>query len=326
MAQHFDDAAAGVEPEAIDNAPVDYSEAESETPESNIYDDLYPDDGKPEPEPQADDDIDGDEDEGDDDEGDEADEEQTVPPIEAPVSLKAEFKAKFTQLPTEAQQWVAEEFKRRDTEVQSGLETARSAQRQAEAQAADNIAQAQRDFANRYEAVIQAFAPQQPPADLARTNPAEYQYAKAIYDEEIGHFSQLVGQINGMRGQADQHFSNRTQESIQQEVNKLMSMPEIANEETRAETIQGIKEAATLLGYDEAALAQIDARDAFALKKVRDVIKENETLKSDAEKWRNHQKRRNERPRAAAGRFAPAGQRVQGRASVDTLDALYPDD
>lgn len=244
------------------------------------------------------------------------------PSIDAPASLNAEEKEQFTQLPPEAQRALSSILQRRDSETQQGLESARTAQRDAERSAADRIAQAQRLYAEKSTKLIQAFAPQPPPLELARQDPAEYTYQKGLYEQEMAQFQALVAKIGEDHQQSQQHFDARNQEWLQEQVKQLMSIPEIANEATRAGFIQNLEKIGVELGYGAEALREADAKDIFALNKARQ-------WKEKAEKWDAHQKMRNERPRAASGRFsaAPAGARAAAQpGQTDTLKALYPND
>lgn len=244
-------------------------------------------------------------------------------PIEAPASLKAEEKEQFAQLPPEAQRFAAEVLKRRDQETQQGLEAARSAQRQAEASAADHAAQVQQQFAAQAAQLVQAFQPTPPPVELARSDPAEYQYLKAIYDEQLGTYNELVRQIAGLHTQSEQHFGAQRQAWMQEQVNQLRSIPEFADDAKRPEFQRALADVGKELGFSDEELAGVGAKEVFALNKVK-------SWKADAEKWRQHQSRRNQRPRAAQGRFAaaPVGNGAPARAPGvnDTLKALYPND
>jgi hypothetical protein len=302
----LEEAAAVTEAEVISTAPED-----SETTQQNADETLYPDDGPDDPELDHDD-LDADE------LGAEA--EQSA--IDAPVSLKAEEKENFAQLPLEAQRFVSDVLQRRDREAQVGLESARQAQRQAETNAAGQIAQTQSHYAQVLNTVLETFAPQPPPLELLNEDPRAYMIQKTIYEEESAQFQQFTSGLHGLKQQADGHFVQQEQVANQERVRGLMGIPEFANEETRATFVNEIQTVGEALGYTVQALAQMDVQDMTAIKRARD-------WKAKAEKWDAHQKKRNERPRAAAGRFAaaPAGARMAGGANqTSTLKALYPND
>lgn len=299
-------AAAGAEDVAADpSAGTAAIEADTTDPQS-----FYADDQGPEEEPQVeDDDV-----EGDEDGGPETD-------IVAPVGLKAEEREQFAQLPPEAQRVMTGILDRRNQDAQKGVDAAISAQRDAERSAADQVAQAQRDFAQRFANVLGAFAPKPPPAELARQNPGEYLYRDSIYKQELAAFNDLAGGISQLNTQAESHFEGRTAEWADEQVKQLKAIPEFANEETRPQFISDINNVGVELGYSMESLAEADASDVFALNRAR-------AWKLKADKWDGYQKKRNERPRAAQGRFAAAasGVRTAQVTQTDTLKALYPND
>lgn len=309
MAQ-LDEAAAVDQP--VDTTGPD-SGADVETQTDPLA--FYQDEQTEEPAEATEDDIDPEE---DGEEGDEAED----PPIDAPVSLKAEEKEQFAQLPPEAQRMLSDVLSRRDRETQQGLESARTAQRQAQAAAAEQVAQTQRQFADKFEQLAQVFAPQPPDPRLAQQDPGAYIAAKAIYDEEIGHFGQLMQQITGIRQQADGHTQQQDQEWIAEQRRQLMSVPEFADEAQRNDFLTGIETFATSEGgYSPEEVAQAGAKDILLLKKAQG-------WKAKAEKWDAHVKRRNERPRES-GKFraAPVGTPAKAPSgSNDILKALYPND
>lgn len=312
MAQYSEDTAAVAEAQVDQTAPDD-SQAELTTETQNPADALYPED-QPQAEPEDD------EEQLQEDDDEEADEEAEV--INAPASLTPEEKERFAQLPPEAQRFATETLARRDRETQQGLESARSAQREAERTAADQVAQTQRDFASRFEGLIKAFQPTPPPPDLARSDPAAYLYAKAQFDEDIQQFQALVGQVDGLKQQSSQHFEQRDEAWMQEQFSQLRSIPEFADDAKRPEFQRQIGEMGKELGYSDDELANVSAKDIFAINKARQ-------WKLKAEKWDAHQKKRNERPRAVGGKFAsaPVGNAgMQKTGTKSAADLLYPND
>lgn len=304
---HLDGEAAGAEVEATlaapDNQGAEAADANDTSGEADFYEEGDPFEDGPERE---------------DDQPALEDEE----PIEAPVSLKADEKEKFSQLPSEAQQALTEIIQRRERDAQKGVTAAQAAQRQAEANAADQIAQTQAQHAEAMGRFLQAFAPQPPPIELAQHDPQAFVLQKAIFDDEYATFQQIAGAVVGMQDQAQQHFKAQEQAQNQERLRGLMSIPEFASEASRAEFINGIESVGTAMGYDVETLTQMDVRDMAALKRARE-------WKDKAEKWDAHQKKRNERPRVATGRFtaAPAGARSTAAPTQnDTLKMLYPND
>lgn len=198
--------------------------------------------------------------EAEDDEEDESDE-PDAPAIDPPVSLNAEEKKVFAQLPPEAQQaWAASET-RRNQQVQEATTSAKEAQRLADAKAATANAQAEARFAQQLKEVVTAFAPAEPdPANF--TDIRQYQHAKANYDYAKAQHDQFAQQVSVIGVETPEAKAARIQARDQQ----LLTIPEIADEATRDTYIQSAFSIAAELGYDQADLAEnMDAGDLKAL-------------------------------------------------------------
>jgi hypothetical protein len=196
-----------------------------------------------------------------DEEGDEEQDEPDEPAIEPPISLNAEEKEVFAQLPAEAQQaWAASET-RRNQQVQEATTRASEAQRQAQAAAASADAQARAAYAAQLNQVVSAFAPQEPnPADFADIR--QFQAAKANYDYAKAQHDQFAQQVATIGVETPEQKAARIQARDQ----SLLQIPEIADPATRDEFIRGAFEVAAELGYDQADLAEnMDAGDLKAL-------------------------------------------------------------
>ena len=195
-------------------------------------------------------------------EGDEdSDEQDEQPAIEAPVSLNAEEKEVFAQLPPEAQQaWAASET-RRNSQVQEATTKAKDAQRQAEQAAASANRQAEARYAEQLKQVTAAFAPQEP--DPSRFQDIQsYQRAKLQYDDAKAQHEQFEQQVAQIGVETDEMKAER----IKARDAELLKIPEVADEATRDTYIQSAFAVATELGYDQAELAEnMDANDLKAL-------------------------------------------------------------
>lgn len=208
------------------------------------------------------------------DEETDEDEEQAEPAIEAPVSLNAEEKEVFAQLPPEAQQaWAASET-RRNTQVQEATTKAKEAQRQAEQAAASANAQAESRYAEQLKAYTAHFAPQEP--DPARYHDMQtYQRDKAIYDHQKAQHDELMQQVTGIGVETEEMKAER----IKARDAELLKIPEVADEATRSDYINSAMEAARELGYDPADLAEnMDATDLKALATFAQYKRDSEEL------------------------------------------------
>lgn len=229
-------------PEAVDVRPLDTTDDAAaalddyfaQQDEGEPVDDDSPEDDAPE----------GDEPE-DDEQDDESDEPETA--IDAPVSLNAEEKAVFAQLPVEAQQaWAASET-RRNAQVQEATTKAAHAERSAKTQAAEAHSKAKAVFATQLAEFASHLSPQMPDAELARVNPGEYIAQKAQYDAMKAQHDELVQQVAALGDEASQEID---QAFIQQRDRELLAIPEVANEETRGDFFDRALGAAEALGYE----------------------------------------------------------------------------
>lgn len=229
-------------PEALDVRPLDTTDDAAaalddyfaQQDEGEPVDDDSPEDDAPE----------GDEPE-DDEQDDESDEPETA--IDAPVSLNAEEKAVFAQLPMEAQQaWAASET-RRNAQVQEATTKAAHAERSAKTQAAEAHSKAKAVFATQLAEFASHLSPQMPDAELARVNPGEYIAQKAQYDAMKAQHDELVQQVAALGDEASQEID---QAFIQQRDRELLAIPEVANEETRGDFFDRALGAAEALGYE----------------------------------------------------------------------------
>ena len=240
-------------PEAVD-APATLSMADASAVfaddtdnEEILTEDVDPDDGE----------IEFGEDE---DQGDEADEPETA--IDAPVSLNAKEKEAFAAASPEAQQaWAASET-RRNAQVQEATTKASEAQRMAEARAAQADAEAKAVFAQQLDVFVAEFAPRAP--DIRQYNDQlAYLTDKAQYDDAKAQHDELVQHVRGIQTEAN---TEAEQAFFAQRDRELMSIPEVANPETRQGYLDRVMEAAELLGYDRDTLARnANAADISAI-------------------------------------------------------------
>lgn len=299
MSAHLSGEAASVPVSMAEKAAALESELGDFIPD--LEDDEEPE-GEEGDEYEADDDLEGEDDDS---------EEPGEPAIPPPVSLNAEEKEVFAQLPPEAQQaWAASET-RRNTQVQEATTRASEAQRVAEAKAAQANAQAEAVFAEQLKAVVGAFAPQEPdPANYASIE--HYRHAKAVYDHQLAQHNEFAQQVAVVGKETPEQKAARYQARDQQ----LLTIPEIADPATRDSYIQGAFSVAEELGYDRADLMEnMDAGDLKALAQAAKWKADSEEL---ARIWAKSQERVRDK---STGRFmamnpgaAPHGDTRRGSA------------
>lgn len=253
---------------AVD-APVTYDDDESAAAALENY--LTGEDAE-EGEPEEGDETDPEADEGDEPEAEEGDDEdadegEPEPAIAPPASLTAEEKADWAQLPPEAQQKIVAIEARRTTEVQQGLEKARTAQREAESAAAGRVAEAQRLFAEQQATLAQRYAP-------AKPNPEHYpdwhtySQAQARYEAQAAQHDDLMQQLNGLHAEATAEQERLESESLQAQWKAVQNdLPEAADPAQWSELITKLTPLALELGYPEELLADATPTDIRAIKR-----------------------------------------------------------
>lgn len=256
---------------AVD-APVTYEDDESAAAALEKL--MFPEEEEGEPDdPEAEEsDPEGDEPEGEEDEaeedGDDDEDEPEQPAIAPPASLTAEEKANWQQLPPEAQQAIVAIEARRTAEVQTGLEKARNAQREAETAAASRIAEAERLHAEQLAKIGQAYAPQPPDPQLARSNPGLWIAQKAEYDALAAQHGEFMQQVEAIRESATQE-----QERLEADAVKAMwaevanDLPEARDPAQWQELMVKLSPVAIEVGYPEELLADATPRDIRAIKR-----------------------------------------------------------
>lgn len=249
-------------------------------------DEEQPEQDDAETEEQADDaDLEDGEQDGETDEEGEPDD----PAIPAPVSLKAEEKAIFEQLPKEAQRVWAESESRRNREVQEVTTRAAEAQRTA---AADATAKSQAIFAQQAMQIAQAYAPRPPSPDLAQVNPGEYIAQKARWEAAQAQHDDFMQQVFGLSQQVEEYEAQQTQAWKQEQIQVLSTVPEFADPAQRASFLASLDEVGAELGYSLEARANAGATDILALKKAAE-------WKAKAEKYDASQSHKMQRVRDA---------------------------
>lgn len=223
---------------------------------------------------------------------DESDEPE-VPAIEPPASLNAEEKTVFAQLPPEAQQaWAASET-RRNAQVQEATTKAAAKEREAQVALERADAEASVHYAAQLRAFADTFRPQMPDPQLAQVDPARYIALKAQYDAEVAQFDQFEQQIAGIRETA---FGKVAEIDQRMRVADLMTVPELANPETRDSHIQWARELVTEIGLDPQTFeTYADSNDFKGLKKVAE-------WKEGYEKYKAAMNRQMQKVRSAKGR------------------------
>lgn len=304
---HLDDTSGAVDARPSDT-PVD---AAATVPVG--ANDQYPDDTRnPQPNPE------GEKPEGDAVEGGEP----ATPAIEAPVSLNAEAKAMFAQLPPEAQRVWADTETARNRQVQEATTKASNATREAQSFAARAEAEAQQRYAQQLQRFAAAYEPQRPNPANYGNDIQSYSRDSAIYEHELAQHRELMQQIGEVGAQANQTLSGFDQQTAQAEAETLRAaLPEWFDEAKHPEVKAQLTAIGAELGYTPELMAQAGANDIIALHKASG-------WKADAEKYRALMKQRME-PVRAAKQVPPSARAVAPGAQAQPASVaaqLYPDD
>lgn len=303
--------------------PVEQTDATETTvenqPEVTAEGDMYPEDA---PRP------DGEEGEQTTEDGEgEPDE----PAIDPPHSWKAEDKAKWGELPRDAQEIIA----RRETEVarlitQKSTEAATAKETVVE-QAKTEIAQFRDAQAQRYMELAAQFQPQPPDENLLYTgdpnDAVRFQQQQAAFYRAAAQQQQLQQAAQHEQTLAQQIRDEQTKAARAADDAKLReSWPEWFTDGDEGRKLQeGLKSIATEIGYPAELWDERNANDVLALKRVAD-------WKAKAQKWESYDRNR----RSGNGQFKPTRTlppvtrpgTSTGRSAVtdDPVKLLYPND
>lgn len=203
----------------------------------------------------------------DDNEEGESNEQGNAPAIEAPASLNAEEKARFSQLPREAQQLLTEVETRRNGQVQQATTKAAEAQRTAEARAASADAEHKARYAQQLDAIVAELAPVEPDPRLAQVDPAAYIAQKAQFDAAKAQHDGFVQQVRALGEEASAQMDEAFVKARDEE---LMQVPEIQNPETREIFFKRSIETAQSLGLDMSQINHATAGELKALRQISD--------------------------------------------------------
>lgn len=271
-----------------------------------------------EPEPEGE----GEDDEDQDDGGDEP---ETA--IDAPASLNAEEKARFAQLPEEAQRVIADVEARRAEQVQTATTKAAEAQRIAEANAARADAQAKAVYAQQLKVFSDQLAPQRPDAALATTDPSTYIALNAQFDASKAQYDDFVQQVQALAGEAQTQID---QAEVAERDRFLMTLPEVQSEDTRNGFFSKAIAAASVLGLDATALNRATGPEWKALRQVSEWKEEADKYRSASarqmQRVRDAKKTKSAKPNAVreSGRtrgYSDARQRLKDSGSLDDAAA-----
>lgn len=301
---------------------IDMDAPEVVAEEVSPIDELYPDEA-------AERDAPADDEQGDDIPDEEG--EPEAPAIDPPHSWKAEDKAKWDDLPREAQEIIA----RRETEVARAItaksEEAKTARETVVEQAKTEIATFREQQAAQIRQYAALFTPEPPDERLLYTgNPQDavtYQQQQAAFMRSHAQQQQLQQAAQYEEAQAQLIRDEQTKAARAADEAKLREQwPEWFMEGDTGQKLQSdLKSIALDIGYPEELWEERNAADVLALRKVAD-------WKAKAAKWDSYDRNR----RAPSGQFRqqrqlppvtrPGAQSTAVKKPADPLKLQYPND
>ena len=223
---------------------------------------------------------------------DDLEDEPDLPAIEPPVSLTAEEKEAFKNLPREAQEFTA----RRIGELEKGFQTkaqeAASKERAAMKQAAEYIQQTNGEQAEVLDYYANLLVYPKPPARLAAENPGLYAQQLEAHEQSLAQRHEAQQRVQEYRAQ-QQHYQDLIKQHEAEQFHQRLTqdLPELLDPATGPALKAQLEATGRELGFTEQELFNATATEVLALKKIAD-------LKAKADKYDALQRRKMERVRA----------------------------
>lgn len=250
---------------------------------------------------------------------------EELPPIEPPHSWKTDAKEKFSALPREAQEIIAQRETERERFVQSKAQEAATARQQAQQEALAQFQQFATAQAQQYQQFAAQFEPQRPDPRLIAEDPDTYAAQLAAFEQHSAQRDYAQRQAQALQYQAQQ--AQQQQAAIEAQQTRAVlaeKFPEFLDENTGPKLRQELGSIAVEFGYPAELLAQASADEILGMKKAAE-------WRAKAAKYDDLQKRKMEavrsakqlKPLARPGVPAPSGQQAP---TSDPLKLLYPND
>ena len=215
-----------------------------------------------------------------------------LPPIDPPVSLTAEEKDTFKNLPREAQEFTARRIGELEKGFQSKAQEAARERQALQAEALQYAEQVKSHSAAELAKYARQFEVQPPSAELFRSNPEAYANQLEAYQYYSAQREQAQRDSDKAQAEAHQYQTAREQHERQEFRQRLEAeLPEAFDPAHGQTFLQGLAATAELLGYDSNAIDQSSVEELKALKVVSE-------LKVKADKLDKIMKRQMERVRS----------------------------
>ena len=233
--------------------------------------------------------------EGADDEPELEAEDDDLPPIDAPVSWDAEAKAKFAELPRDAQEVIAKRESERERFVQQKSQEAAQARQTAIQTAHAELAQIEQAYSQQFQQLAEQIMPQAPDPAMLSYDPQGFYAQRAQYENAQAQQQQLQQQAAQYAQQAQARAEQLAQaEHAEQHRILVEHFPEYTDPTTHPKLRAELTAVAKELGYPDELIGQARANDILAMKKVAD-------MKAKADKYDALMSKKMEKVRAARG-------------------------
>ena len=191
-------------------------------------------------------------------------EEETLPPIDAPVSWDGEAKEAFKQLPRELQETVRKREAERERFVQTKSQEAAQAQRTAQIEAMKAAEQIKAEAVQHLQRYAQQFEVKPPSAELFQRDPVAYAQQLEAYQNITAQREQAQRDAERFAAEQAQLQSARQQHEAELFHQQLQTeMPEVFDPSTGQELLGKLTATAELLGFDPNQISDVTAIKAL---------------------------------------------------------------
>lgn len=240
------------------------------------------------------------------------------PSIDPPVSWNAEEKEEFKTLPPAAQKVIARREAEREKFVQSKAQEAKQARSQVEQEAMQVIQRQSAQYAQQLQQLLPAI-PEKPSYQLQIDDPIAFADQMEAHEYAVAQYNYVQHQIQQATVQAQQAEAE-AQRLANEQIGSVLAeqFPEYLDPNEGPKLREQLGSIALELGYSAQQLANVDANDILAMRKVA-------TYKSKADKYDALMAKQMEKVREAKnlpkvsrpGAARPAGTAANERYTAD---------
>lgn len=219
-----------------------------------------------------------------------------LPPIDPPVSWDADAKAKFAELPRDAQEVIAKRETEREKFVQQKSQEAAQARATAAQQAQAELAQMNAAYAQQLQEIAQSVMASEPDPMLQVSDPVAYAQQMRAYQQANAQRTQAQ-QLAQQHAQQAQALAFQAEQANHAEQHRIIveNFPEYADPTTGPELQRKLSAVAKRIGYSDELIGQARASDILAMREVASAF-------DKADKYDALQKSKMQKVREARGK------------------------